>query len=376
MQKSDAGNVHIFDLPEQIFRRIFSYLDENDIHSNLRKTCKKIEQFVHGYVKWENTVLLPFQNIDQGTPMELVQIIKYKHKRPHYYVKATYPDIPNRSLSRIRFAGIIRKQIVIGVDHCDYYRYGCCIQHELWYYSFEEHEWSRMCDQERMCQPRKTYTRADDDDKRSTDDDKRSLYAMWTQISESDIIVFHTKKLDNSNFIEILHFNEKEQDGRLTYTSCYCRVPEEICNLRNFCIVQRLESEILIVGGQREYWGPHGEHPQFVPNETVWSGILLKDNTGVSWKDSGHKIPFRGIGATGFCIDDSIYLAYFECDLSNYAYFKTNKTSIRYDWKTKNYHENVFPLWPEWLVYLGTCGHIVNVNEREKLVLLAARKER
>ena len=143
MQKSDSGNVHIFDLPEQIFRRIFSYLDVNDIHSNLRKTCKKIEQFVRGYVEWENTVMLVFQKIDQDNPMELVHITKYTCKRPLYYVKATYPDIPDRSMSQgsmshIRYAAIIRKHIVIGVDRFDYYRYGCFVDHDLWYYSFEE----------------------------------------------------------------------------------------------------------------------------------------------------------------------------------------------------------------------------------------------
>ena len=121
MQKSYVGNLNIFDLPEQIFRRIFSYLDEHDLHVNLRKTCKKLKQFVHSYVEWENALMLAFGNIDHGTQMELLHIIKYTSKSPHYYIKAAYPDIPGRSRSRIRFAAIIRKQIVIGVDHCDYY---------------------------------------------------------------------------------------------------------------------------------------------------------------------------------------------------------------------------------------------------------------
>ena len=174
--------------------------------------------------------------------------------------------------------------------------------------------------------------------------------------------------------VEILHFNETEQDGRLTYSSCYCTVPEEMSNLRNFGIVRRLESEILIIGGEHEHW-PRGEPYYHVPNETVWSGILLKDNTAVSWKDTGHKIPFRGKGATGFCIDDSIYLAYFECHRSNYAYFETIKTCIRYDWKTKSYNANVFPLCPEWLVYPGTFGNIMNVTENEKIVWMADRND-
>ena len=121
-------------------------------------------------------------------------------------------------------------------------------------------------------------------------------------------------------------------------------MPEEISNLRNFCIIRRLESEILIVGGECEHLSPHDGHHDYVPNETVWSGILLKDNTAVSWKDTGHKIPFRGQGATGFCIDDNIYLAYFECDLPSFAYLEANETCMRYDWKTQSYHAKAFPL--------------------------------
>ena len=314
--------------------------------------------------------MLVFQKIGRGTPMGLLHIIKYTQKMPHYYVKATYPEIPDRSASHIQFAAIIRKQIVIGVDHPDCYRLG---YEKLRYYSFEEYEWTRMY----PSQPGKTYVGAGGDS-------SRALEVIWSQISESDIIKLHMNELKENSFVEILHFNEKEEDGRLTYSSRYSTLPEEISNLRYFSIVRLLESEILIAGGEREYGVINGvrhtEHHHLVPNENVWSGILNEDNTAVSWKDTGHKIPFGRIGATGFCIDDNIYLTYFARHIKSWQNItwhnalEANKTCIRYDWKTKSYYANVFSLCPEWNVYPGMCGNIVKVNENEKLVLISVHQ--
>ena len=58
-------------------------------------------------------------------------------------LKGTYPDIPDQLNSRILFAAIIRKQIVIGLDHCDYYQYAYD-QRDLCYYSFEGYKWTRI----------------------------------------------------------------------------------------------------------------------------------------------------------------------------------------------------------------------------------------
>ena len=87
MQKSDVGNAHIFDLPEQIFRRIFSYLDEHDLHSNLRKTCKKIKQFVRSYVEWEDDLTVTYEKFGDDTQTEHVHIIKYTSKKPLCFIK-------------------------------------------------------------------------------------------------------------------------------------------------------------------------------------------------------------------------------------------------------------------------------------------------
>ena len=343
-------------------------------------TCKTIKQFVVSYVEWENTSLLLYQNIAKHHPLELVHIIKYKNKNPHYYIKATHLSIPDRVHVRIKcmFATTIRKKIVIGVDYCGYYPYG--MDHpNIHLFSFEDNEWTRVYPDE----TRKVYTGST---VYKDIDFEKNYKVMWSPIGESDVVKIYVGKRGESNCIEILHFDKKEPDSRLTY-STYCYVaPEEIRCLRNFGIVQRRKSEILLVGGQREcdydqfnaYYGEdeYGQYydeddgPFYVPNETIWAGVLSTANSDVIWKDTGHIVPF--LGNTLFCINDNIYLSHIE---GNVPHLATKNTSHRYNCNTQEYQKNVFSVLPEWHVYPGTCGNIVNVDATKDLVLMAVRKE-
>ena len=110
-------DAHIFNLPEEIFRTIFSFIDAKDLHLNLKKTCQKIKSYVANYVEWEQTFMMLFKNNDKGVPMEAVRIIKFTTKRPLFYNNAPLPKIPHhRANTRLLFAATIHKRIVIGVD--------------------------------------------------------------------------------------------------------------------------------------------------------------------------------------------------------------------------------------------------------------------
>ena len=124
-------DVHILDLPEEIFRTIFSYLKAEDLHSNLRNTCQLTRYYVTNYVEWEQTCVMLFEGIYDDPPMEAIEaieameapmeaihMIKFASNKPLFYTKASFPEIPNqRGNARLVFAATIQKRIVIGINY-------------------------------------------------------------------------------------------------------------------------------------------------------------------------------------------------------------------------------------------------------------------
>ena len=126
--------MHILDLPEEIFRTIFSYLKAEDLHSNLRNTCQLTRNYVTSYVEWEQTCIMLFEGIYDNlpmealeaieaieameAPMEAIHMIKFASNKPLFYTKTSLPEIPNqRGNARLVFAATIQKRIVIGINY-------------------------------------------------------------------------------------------------------------------------------------------------------------------------------------------------------------------------------------------------------------------
>ena len=111
-------DIHIFNLPEEIYRTIFSYLDAEDLHLNLRNTCQQLRDYVTNYVEWEQTAIMFFQGLVlYHPPIEAVHMIKFASRKPIVYTKTTFPEVPNLGDStRLVFAATIQKRIVIVVD--------------------------------------------------------------------------------------------------------------------------------------------------------------------------------------------------------------------------------------------------------------------
>ena len=157
------------------------------------------------------------------------------------------------------FAATIQKRIVIGLD----YRHGS-LRKSLEFFSLEKDEWVRIC-------PSGKKHFAYDETYDVSNDSKTT----WSQIGESNIILFHTMDVKDYAFFELLHFHNTEVrdllNGTLTYSSYCFAAPEQIRSLRIFCLIERTESEVLLVGGQKEVGG----------TPTVWSGCLSQDKTKI-----------------------------------------------------------------------------------------------
>ena len=61
-KRLDDNTAHILDLPEQIFRIIFLYLDDDAIYS-LKNICNKVKRYVNGYVEVERRFLVLYNDM-------------------------------------------------------------------------------------------------------------------------------------------------------------------------------------------------------------------------------------------------------------------------------------------------------------------------
>ena len=47
----EEGNTHILELPEEIFRMIFTYLDDAEVYFKLRVVCRQIKEYAEKYIE-------------------------------------------------------------------------------------------------------------------------------------------------------------------------------------------------------------------------------------------------------------------------------------------------------------------------------------
>ena len=53
----EEGNTHILDLPEEIFRMVFNYLDDAEVYFKLRVVCRQIKEYAEKYIELGKKVL-------------------------------------------------------------------------------------------------------------------------------------------------------------------------------------------------------------------------------------------------------------------------------------------------------------------------------
>ena len=50
--RKNEKEVNFLDLPEEVFRKIFAYLPDPVLHFLLRNVCRKLREYVDGYVQY------------------------------------------------------------------------------------------------------------------------------------------------------------------------------------------------------------------------------------------------------------------------------------------------------------------------------------
>ena len=114
-KRIDSNTFNILDLPEQIFRKIFSYLDDQAIF-NLKNICNAVKKYVIGYVEVDRRFLVLYHIFERRFAMESMHMIKFPTRDPRIHTKMTQFSlpIPNQPIPNV-FATTIQQYNVIGL---------------------------------------------------------------------------------------------------------------------------------------------------------------------------------------------------------------------------------------------------------------------
>ena len=367
-KRINSNTLHILDLPEQIFRKIFLYLDDEAIFS-LKNICNTVKDYVNDYVEVDRRFLVLYNNFKGRFAMESMHMIKFATRNPLIYAKMTQSSLPishpPSPYKTHAFATTIQQYNVVGL----YYAHANQVTGQfesttfyLYLFDTEENEWTRIL-------PNLS------EEKRLTAYDSMdfSSHIIWSHIAESDILVFHICHWSES-FIQVIHFHVDEDHDQLTYSSSYSFVPEELRSLRDFFLGQRDEGEIILFGGfSEDDLSDSGE--QACSNNCVWYGTLSVDGSDVIWKATNHVLPDIKLGLKiVFYFNDNVYIVeelYHRKDPKSLETY-TGTTCHKYSLKDKKYYENVFRFPKSWYLLSGCHGNLVSIDKHNNFSLIVA----
>ena len=111
-----GGGVTILDLPEPIFREIFTYLDLETVY-RMKHLCQQIKEYVNGFLEFGGIFMLA---TGRNVPSEIIHIFKQTNKNAVVYSKLIDPyPYPRgfRATDLGSFGANLNKKVVIGVYH-------------------------------------------------------------------------------------------------------------------------------------------------------------------------------------------------------------------------------------------------------------------
>ena len=389
-KRLDDITAHILDLPEQIFRIIFLYLDDHAMFS-FKNICNKVNHYVNNYVEVERRFLVLY--LDRRFAMKRIHMIKLPNRNPCLMVikhalfdgVPGYQGIPKQekgiranmaqsSLSisnqpsifqKHAFTTTIQQRTVIGIYYAHVNQLmGRFVSTTFYLYllNAEENKWTRMLPNPPEENKLPEYDSMD-----------FSSQITWTPISELDTVVFHYNHRRNEYFIQLIHFHVNEDDAEWKYSSSWPVVPKGLRSLRGFFLGQKARGEIILFGGFSD------RRVSNCPNNCVWDGALSLDGTAIIWNATNHVLPDTKLCCQlMFYLNDNIYILKDESKdgkLSTFIESYVPTICHKYSLKDKKYYEGVFRFPKPWYAISGQIyRNLVSIDKNNKFALIVARK--
>ena len=383
-KRLDYKDLHILDLPEQIFREIFLYLDDHSI-VNLKTICNQIKSYVNNYVEVERRFLVLYNSFDSRFPMESIHMIKCPTKNPRILARMRGFGVSESNLlspcEKHAFATNIRKNNVVGI----FYAHENCRSHKFESTTFHLYSFNSKYNKWNLISPNPP----EDNLFLANNSLDFSSQIMCSHITELDVAVFHIIYVSEKSFIQLIRFHVNEDDDKLTYSSSYSLAPEKLCSLRGFFLGQKGRGEIILFGGSSDMplsncWG-------FISTymTNVWDGTLSVDGTEIIWKDTNHALPIMKSPRFMFYFNDYIYILEgledsdknesirgLPCtseEFGNLGSSSAYPTCHKYCLTDKKYYENIYRLPESWYAFSRSYKHLVSVDKTNQFVLIIAR---
>ena len=291
-----GSDATILDLPEPIFREVFSYLDLKTVYS-MKHLCLQIEEYVNGYLELGGIFML---STGRNIPSEIIHIYKKRSKKTEIYSTLIDPyPYPRgfRATDLGSFGAKLNKTIVIGVYHG-----------HLESFKFDLHKFHTSTNEWSLIRPGQKRDHGYSD---QTDSSNRERRRLWRggpiisscAISDSSLILIYSGYSDPCNCAQLLQMYENKKKHRTEYSLRDIEIPQALRSLKEFTLIRISSNKFMLIGGVH-----CSGFLERNSSTLMWEGTLNDDGNSLSWRsiDLGVGRPRRR--PICFKLQDNLYI--------------------------------------------------------------------
>ena len=302
-QKSGL-KINILNLPEEIFREIFEYLDVHTLYFTLREVCSIVKNYVDGYIKFSKTIVLRKEQLATTTKLYYFCIIKSDVLSIH---SKTIASLPVTDPNLIIMNGTIMMNgkivFVFASSQSDE-------NLNISAYDPKLNEWTTY-------NSRNVYT------------DYLAVPCcpiQWCPIGDSKVLLINCPwqaMAPEQGIVHIVSLNHPDlqnHETQNTFISEFLSLPPLLEHLYGCTLTKVANNKVIITGydnysslcecrraGKRE--------ARLVSQDLIWLGTITNSETDIVWKKNEPKLKNERRHPICFKLKDNLYLAGgFDCN--------------------------------------------------------------
>jgi len=291
-----GGGVTILDLPEPVFREIFTYLDLETVYL-MKHLCQQINEYVNGFLEFGGTFML---STGRNIPSEIIHIYKQRNKEAVVYSRLVDPfPYPRgfRATDLGSFGANLNQNIVFGVYHGHIESFKFSVQK----FNPLTNEWS----------PIHAGQKKDAGYSNQGDPSNKEKKKLWRggpiisscAISSSSLILFYGGYSDANNSAQLLKLYENDSKHRTEYSLCDIEIPQSLKSIKEFTLIRISSNQIMLIGGV------HCSGLQERNISTIlWEGTLDDEENTVNWRSIDFGIGKPRLRPVCFKLNDTLYI--------------------------------------------------------------------
>ena len=384
---------NILDLPEIVFRQIFSCFDYKTVYFTFGSVCRRLKCYVNAYVQLSGIFVIT--SIHEITPNQYSHVLYFlKRKNTIVSIQDKYASSfrftdRNRDKDALGYFGFtIEQKLLMGRVFVNSWKYTTPLsghklqmlqkegverglEYEFNEYNHSQNKWFILRDNFRETWKSDLSYVA----QRKFTCNGKFFNLGWCPIGENKFIIFVGKtKVHHSYYFPDTHVTKllcaaRILDMRIAYSnkgmkqpmfsSFQIDIPPQLLNLRQFSVTRISENQFVLIGG--EYIRLKNGEPVYESNRVIWKGIFNDTENDVIWEPEKYKLK-----------EDKTYPMLFK--LRDHLYIAQEGACDKYNLRTKIYYSKsyTFP-YPKCFTY--NSQRLVSTDEAETFAIILLNRE-